>query len=53
MNQIPFLFSDTIEGNIALGKPHASQTEIEEAAKLAEVHEDILRLSGGYNTQVG
>ena len=53
VNQIPFLFSDTIAGNIALGKPHASQTEIEEAAKLAEVHEDILRLPGGYNTQVG
>ncbi|HGJ5883604.1 ATP-binding cassette domain-containing protein [Arsenophonus sp.] len=35
VNQIPFLFSDTIAGNIALGKPTASQTEIEEAARLA------------------
>lgn len=53
VNQIPFLFSDTIAGNIALGKPTASQTEIEEAARLADVHEDILRLPNGYNTQVG
>ncbi|WGL97757.1 SmdA family multidrug ABC transporter permease/ATP-binding protein [Arsenophonus sp. aPb] len=53
VNQIPFLFSDTIASNIALGKPTASQTEIEEAARLADVHEDIMRLPNGYSTQVG
>lgn len=53
VNQTPFLFSDTVAGNIALGKPGATQKEIERAAKLASVHEDILRLPQGYDTEVG
>ncbi|MGP3590194.1 SmdA family multidrug ABC transporter permease/ATP-binding protein [Vagococcus sp. WN89Y] len=53
VNQTPFLFSDTVAGNIALGKPGATQEEIEHAAKLASVHEDILRLPQGYDTEVG
>ncbi|EPL6455379.1 SmdA family multidrug ABC transporter permease/ATP-binding protein [Providencia rettgeri] len=53
VNQSPFLFSDTVAGNIALGRPDATQAEIEEAARIACVHDDILRLPEGYDTQVG
>ncbi|QLJ51066.1 SmdA family multidrug ABC transporter permease/ATP-binding protein [Cronobacter sakazakii] len=53
VNQTPFLFSDTVASNIVLGKPDATQEEIEQAAKLACVHDDILRLPQGYDTQVG
>ncbi|MFI0489033.1 MAG: SmdA family multidrug ABC transporter permease/ATP-binding protein [Yersinia sp. (in: enterobacteria)] len=53
VSQTPFLFSDTIAGNIALGKPDATQAQIERAARLASVHEDILRLPQGYDTEVG
>ncbi len=53
VNQTPFLFSDTVASNIALGKPGATQEEIEQVARLASVHEDILRLPHGYQTEVG
>ncbi|MCD9217763.1 ATP-binding cassette domain-containing protein, partial [Escherichia coli] len=53
VNQSPFLFSDTIAGNIALGNPQATVEQIEEAARIACVHDDILRLPEGYQTQVG
>jgi ATP-binding cassette subfamily B multidrug efflux pump len=53
VNQTPFLFSDTVASNIALGKPGATQEEIEQVARLASVHEDILRLPQGYETEVG
>lgn len=53
VNQSPFLFSDTVAGNIALGRPNATQEEIEQAARIACVHDDILRLPEGYSTQVG
>ncbi len=53
VNQTPFLFSDTVAGNIALGRPDATQEQIEEVACLANVHDDILRLPQGYQTQVG
>ncbi|MCC8463260.1 SmdA family multidrug ABC transporter permease/ATP-binding protein [Photorhabdus bodei] len=53
VNQIPFLFSDTVARNIALGRPDATQEQIEEVARLANVHEDILRLPEGYQTEVG
>ncbi|WP_340613451.1 SmdA family multidrug ABC transporter permease/ATP-binding protein [Xenorhabdus thailandensis] len=53
VNQIPFLFSDTVAGNIALGRPDATQEQIEEVARLASVHDDILRLPQGYQTEVG
>ncbi|WP_435954901.1 SmdA family multidrug ABC transporter permease/ATP-binding protein [Dryocola sp. BD626] len=53
VNQTPFLFSDTVANNIALGKPNATQQEIEHVARLASVHEDILRLPQGYETEVG
>ncbi|CBL45088.1 ATP-binding component of a transport system [gamma proteobacterium HdN1] len=51
--QDPFLFSATIEDNIRLGKPHATFEEVEKAARAACIHDDILRLADGYQTQVG
>lgn len=53
VSQTPFLFSDSVAMNIALGKPDATQGDIERVAKLASVHEDILRLPEGYQTEVG
>jgi len=51
--QESFLFSTTIAANIALGKPEATAEEIEQAARLANVHEDILGFPQGYQTLVG
>ena len=48
-----FLFSDTIEGNIAFGNNDASFEEIEKAAELARVKEFIGDLTDGYDTVVG
>lgn len=48
-----FLFSDTIEGNIRLGRNHASQQFIELAARRAAVDTDIKRFSAGYRTLIG
>ncbi|QCI18997.1 SmdA family multidrug ABC transporter permease/ATP-binding protein [Buchnera aphidicola] len=53
VNQTAFLFSDNIYNNIALGRPSASKNEIEEAARLADIHKDIIRFPRGYQTQVG
>ena len=47
------LFNDTIRYNIAYGRPGASAAEIEHAAKLAQVHDFVLRLPDGYDTRVG
>ncbi|MBU2711164.1 ABC transporter transmembrane domain-containing protein [Zooshikella harenae] len=51
--QDPFLFSMSIAENIALGKPDASIEEIQQAAQIADIHEDITLFPQGYNTQVG
>ncbi|MCW3472961.1 ABCB family ABC transporter ATP-binding protein/permease [Limobrevibacterium gyesilva] len=47
------LFNDTIRYNIAYGRPGASQEEIEQAARLAQVHDFVARLPEGYDTRVG
>ena len=47
------LFAGTVAENIAFGKPGASQVEIEEAAKVANVHEFITKLPKGYATELG
>ena len=47
------LFNDTIFYNIAYGRPEASREEVEEAARLAQLHDFIARLPDGYATQVG
>ncbi|SDZ37616.1 ATP-binding cassette, subfamily B [Saccharopolyspora shandongensis] len=48
-----FLFSDTIRGNIAYGRPDASEADVIAAAKAAEAHEFITSLPDGYDTAVG
>jgi len=47
------LFNDTIEYNIAYGRPGASREEVIAAAKAAHIHEFIERLPDGYSTLVG
>ena len=47
------LFNDSIRYNIAYGRPGATQAEIEQAAKLAQVHDFVQRLPEGYDTRVG
>ncbi len=47
------LFNDTIYYNIAYGRPDASTTEVEEAAKAAKIHGFITSLPKGYQTSVG
>ncbi len=47
------LFNDTIAYNIAYGRPGASQAEVEQAARLAQVHDFVQRLPEGYETKVG
>lgn len=51
--QDPFLFPLTLAENIAYGRPHASMTEIEAAARAANAHDFISRLPLGYDTPVG
>ncbi|MCL2721193.1 MAG: ABC transporter ATP-binding protein/permease [Treponema sp.] len=51
--QDTFLFNGTIEENIAFAKPDASFNEIENAAKIARIHEDIKLMPDEYNTQIG
>ncbi len=47
------LFNDTIRYNIAYGRPDASQAEIEDAARTAQVHDFVMRMPEGYDTRVG
>ena len=47
------LFHDSIANNIAIGKPGASREEIIEAAKKASLHDFVMTLPKGYDTEVG
>ena len=51
--QEPFLFSASIAQNIGLAKANATRAEIENAARLACLDEDIARMPQGYDTPVG
>ena len=51
--QDPFLFSDTIANNIKFGKEDANWKEIEQAAKNAVVHDNIVEFAKGYDTILG
>ncbi len=51
--QDTILFNDTIENNIRLGKPDASLSEIEHAARIANAHGFILETEQGYQTNIG
>lgn len=48
-----FLFSDTIAGNIALGKPESTREEIEAIAKKADIYHDIKDFEEGFDTVIG
>jgi ATP-binding cassette subfamily B protein len=52
VTQEAYLFSRTVAENISLGKPEATQEEIENSAKAVGAHEFILSLPDGYNTDV-
>lgn len=51
--QDTFLFNGTIAENIGYAKPDAARDEIEEAAKAANIHEDIMQMPDKYETKVG
>ena len=48
-----YLFDDTLEANVRVGRPDASAAEVEEAARLSGVDEIVARLPMGWGTQVG
>ena len=51
--QETFLFSETVRDNITFGNPDASAEEVERAAKIAGLHDQILAFPEGYDTMVG
>ena len=53
VQQDVFLFADTVLENIRYGKPDATMEEVEEAAKKAEIYDDILAMPQGFQTYVG
>ena len=53
VQQEVFLFADTIFENIRYGRPDATMEEVIEAAKRAEIYEDILAMPNGFDTYVG
>ena len=53
VTQETHLFHDSIANNIAIAKPGATREEIMEAAKKASIHDFIMTLPNGYDTEVG
>ena len=53
LQQDVFIFADTIRENIRYGRPDATDAEIVEAARRAEIHAEIMALPDGYDTYVG
>lgn len=53
VTQDPFLFTTSIADNIRRGKPGATDREVEQAARAAEIHDDIMTMPQGYETLVG
>lgn len=53
VSQSTYLFEETIEDNLRIAKPDATREEIENACKMASVHDFIMTLPDGYKTQVG
>lgn len=53
VSQVTYLFDETIEDNLRIAKPDATQEEIETACRMAAVHDFILTLPEGYKTRVG
>ena len=52
VTQETFLFQDTIENNIKIGRPEATREEVVEAAKAASIHDFIESLPNGYETKL-
>lgn len=53
VGQEPVLFGGTIADNIRMGKPGATQKEVEDAAKMSNAHNFIMTFPDNYNTEVG
>jgi len=53
VTQEPILFNDSIAGNIAMGKPHATMEEIEQAAKIANAYQFVEKKEGRFDSNVG
>lgn len=53
VSQVTYLFDETIEENLRIAKPDATNEELEQACKLASVHDFIMTLPNGYQTKVG
>ena len=53
VSQTTYLFDESIEENLRIAKPDATQEELEAVCKMASVHDFIMTLPDGYKTQVG
>ena len=53
ISQEPILFHDSIRNNLLLGKPDATQEELERAARMAHAHDFIMQTEHGYDTIIG
>lgn len=53
VSQTTYLFDETIEDNLKIAKPNATQEELEAACQMASCHDFIMSLPDGYKTQVG
>lgn len=53
VSQSTYLFDESIEDNLRIARPDATQEQLEEACKMASVHDFIMSLPEGYKTQVG
>ena len=53
VTQDAILFNDTVANNLSLGRPHATEEEMIEAAKIANAHDFIMTLPEGYQTNIG
>ena len=53
VSQTTYLFDETIEDNLRIAKPGASQEEIENACRMASIHDFIVSLPEGYKTRTG
>ncbi len=51
--QDPFLYSKTVRDNVMLGRSSAADHEVEETARAADIHENIVEFEHGYDTMVG
>ena len=53
VQQEVFLFADSVMNNIRCGRPEASEEEVIQAAKLAEIYDDVMAMPDGFDTYVG